>query len=47
MRIIAEQGRRYLIPELRSLTDDALAVVRRIALADEDLTKRILSGMGP
>ncbi|MEC8480680.1 MAG: MMPL family transporter [Pseudomonadota bacterium] len=42
----AEQGRRYLIPELRSLTDDALAVVRRIALADEDLTKRILSRDG-
>ena len=42
----AVQGRRYLIPELQGLTDDALAVVRSVALADEDLTKRILAKDG-
>ena len=42
----AVQGRRYLIPELKELTAEDLAEVRRLALADKDLTKQILAPDG-
>ena len=42
----AAVGRRYLIPELQGLTTQALDEVRNLALADEDLTKRILAKDG-
>ena len=42
----AAVGRRYLIPELQGLTTQDLDEVRKLALADEDLTKRILAKDG-
>jgi predicted RND superfamily exporter protein len=42
----AVQGRRYLIPELNELTAEDLSEVRRLALADKDLTKQILAPDG-
>ncbi|HCY03860.1 MAG TPA: hypothetical protein DHU16_00290 [Gammaproteobacteria bacterium] len=42
----AALGRRYLIPELQGLTPEVLDTARKVALADEDLTKRILAKDG-
>lgn len=39
-------GRDYLIPVLDGLTEDDLAAIRKIALADDDLTKRVISPTG-
>ncbi len=38
--------RDYLIPELSTLTDEDLEEIRQIAMADEDLTKSLLSPEG-
>lgn len=38
--------RDYLIPDLASVTDEDLDVIRGIALSDEDLTKSLLSPQG-
>ncbi len=42
----AEFDRDYLIPELSTLTEEDLDSIRQIALADEDLTKSMLSPQG-
>ena len=39
-------GRRYLIPELENWSVELSAQVRKLAMADEDLTKRLLSKSG-
>ena len=39
-------GRRYLIPELENWSVELAAQVRKLAMADEDLTKRLLSKSG-
>ena len=39
-------GRRYLIPELENWSVELSAQVRKAAMADEDLTKRLLSKSG-
>ena len=42
----AALGRRYLIPELQGVTPEVLRTARDVAVADEDLTKRILAKDG-
>jgi len=39
-------GRRYLIPELENWSVELSAQVRKVAMTDEDLTKRLLSKSG-